>query len=102
MSFLDKIEKMVNIANTAVDIGTKIKGNDLLSGINLGNVDINNMGSIQSSIESAINNKVNELTNGITSSIDVGQIENMANSISLNDFDIPMPDIPGLEGISFM
>lgn len=99
MGFLDKIEKVVNIASTATDIATKVKANDLLSGVNLGNVNINNISSIQSTIENTVNQKVNEMTNQIQSSIDVGEIESIANSIDISDFDIPA--IPGLEGITF-
>lgn len=99
MAFLDKVSKMMDIANKAVDIGAKIKANDLLSGINLGNVNPTNIGSIQSQIEGTINSKVSELTSQIEGSINVGDIESIANSISLSDFEIPQ--IPGLEGITF-
>lgn len=99
MGFLNKIESIVNIANTATDIATKIKANDLLSGINLSNVNINNIDGIQSQIEGVINRKVNELTSNIENSVDMSQIESIANSIDLSDFDIP--GIEGLEGITF-
>ena len=99
MGFLNKIESIVNIANTATDIATKIKANDLLSGINLGNVNINNIDGIQSQIEGVINRKVNELTSNIENSVDMSQVESIANSIDLSDFDIP--GIEGLEGITF-
>ena len=99
MGFLDKIDKMVDVATKAVDLGNKINASDLLSGINLNNANVNNMTSIQSTIESVINNKVNELTSGVLDSIDTSQIESMANSIDLSDFDI---DLSGIEGINFM
>lgn len=100
MGFLSKVESIVNIANTATNIASTIKTNDLLSGINLGSININNIDGIQSKIESTINSTVSGLTSQIESSVDMSQIESIANSISISDFDIP--GIEGLEGIKFM
>lgn len=99
MGFLSKIESIVNIADKATDVASKIKANDLLSGIDLGSININNIDGIQGKVEGTINSTVGNLTSQIEGMIDVSQIESIANSISISDFDIP--GIEGLEGISF-
>lgn len=99
MSFLSKVESIVNIANTATDIASKVKANDLLSGINFGSVNINNIDGIQNQIEGKINSAVSGMTSQVEGMVDVSQIESIANSISISDFDIP--GLEGLEGINF-
>lgn len=99
MSFLSKVESIVNIANTATDIASKVKANDLLSGINFGSVNVNNIDGIQNQIESKINSAVSGMTSQVEGLVDVSQIESVANSISISDFDIP--GLEGLEGINF-
>lgn len=100
MGFIDKIYKISRTTDHISSIAKNINAGDLLSGVNLSNINFDSIDGIKNQIESTITGKVSDMTSQIQNSIDVSEIESIANGLSLSDFDIP--GLEGLEGINFM
>lgn len=92
MSILNKIEKVVNTVSTVNRIKSTLDSSGLLSGINLNNIDINNLGGIGSSLQSNIEKQSSSMMEEVMGSIDISSIENITSSITPQELGIEIPD----------
>lgn len=102
MGLIDKIYKVARTTDHITNIANKVDVKSLVGGIDLKNINVNNLDGIKNSIESSINGVVGNMTSEIENSVNIGDIESIANSINISDLDLNIPGIEGLEGLNFM
>lgn len=93
---LRKIDGLVSAATSINSIYSTLNSTGLLKGISLNNIDFNNLGSIGNTIQSNLQNVTNGITGDLTSAIDVSDITNLAESITMEDLGLEMPDMSSI------
>ena len=103
MGLIDKIYKVAKTADLVTSITSKLGGggSNILSGLNLGSFDINNLGSAGGNIQSMIDGMTSDITSGLDNAVDVNEIQNIASSIKPEDVGLDLSNIdtgiPGLD-----